>query len=192
MKLIVGLGNPGEEYAKTRHNFGFMAVDEFVAHHGGVWSTKSKFSAITAELLFDGEKLIFAKPTTYYNLTGEAVQKLRAFYHLDNDDILVIHDEMALPLGAIRTRHGGSDAGNNGVKSIIDNIGADFARVRIGSGQVPAHDGDSQPTDNRRDYVLSSLNVNDAKVFADEQDTIAQIITEFASGEFVETTYRMN
>lgn len=191
MKLIVGLGNPGEEYAKTRHNFGFMVVDKFVARHGGGWSMKNKFSAMTAEVNIGGEKLVVIKPTTYYNLSGEAVQRVMAFYKIDVSDVLAIHDEMALPLGVIRTRRGGSDAGNNGVKSLINTIGANFARVRIGSGQTPTHDGDAQPAHGRRDYVLSGLDVADAKVLDGEQDIAAQIISEFASGEFVETTYRI-
>ena len=190
MKLIVGLGNPGEEYSRTRHNFGFMAVDSFVADHGGSWQNKAKFSAAIAELMVDGEKVILAKPTTFYNLVGEAVCKIASFYKIDLADVLVIHDEMALPLGTIRTRRGGSDAGNNGIKNIINVCGASFARVRIGSGLTPTHDGDAQPTHGRRDYVLGRLNATEAKTFAADLDTVRQIITEFVHGEFIQTTYR--
>lgn len=190
MKLIVGLGNPGVEYERTRHNFGFMAVDSYAADHGTTWQNKSKFSALVAEVNVAGEKVILAKPLTFYNLVGEAVQKIRSFYKIELNDVLVIHDEMALPLGTIRTRRGGSDAGNNGIKNIINVCGAEFARVRIGSGLRPSANGDAQPTHDRRDYVLGRLNAAEAKVFGDELATVRQIITEFARGEFVETTYK--
>ena len=190
MKLIVGLGNPGSEYQKTRHNFGFMAVDSYGNHHSARWQSKAKFTADIAELTIDGEKVILAKPLTFYNLTGEAVQKICSFYKISIDDLLVIHDEMALPLGVIRTRRGGSDAGNNGIKNIIQINGAEFARVRIGSGLPMTDSGDSQPTHNRRDYVLGRLSANDSLTLKQEFSVVDQIITEFIHGQFTETTYR--
>ncbi|MDO4271998.1 MAG: aminoacyl-tRNA hydrolase [Candidatus Saccharibacteria bacterium] len=190
MKLIVGLGNPGVEYEKTRHNFGFMALDNFAVKQGVVWQNKAKFSALTAELTIKGEKVILVKPQTFYNLVGESVQKLRAFYKLDLTDILVIHDEMALSLGTIRVRRGGSDAGNNGIKNIINNIGSEFVRVRIGSGLNPTVDGDAQPAANRRDYVLSGLNSADNEIFQSELSIVDQIIVQFVAGDLTDTTYR--
>lgn len=190
MKLIVGLGNPGAEYQETRHNFGFMALDAYVRHHGVAWRSKAKFSAEIAELDLDGEKVLLAKPQTFYNLAGNAVQQIRSFYKIDMNDVLVIHDEMALPLGTIRTRRGGSDAGNNGIKNIINTNGAEFARVRIGSGLQPTVSGDTQPTHNRRDYVLGRLSAADRNILDEELATVGQIITEFIGGEFIETTYR--
>ena len=191
MKLIVGLGNPGAEYQETRHNFGFMALDAYVRHHGVAWRSKAKFSAEMAELDLDGEKVLLAKPQTFYNLVGNAVQQIRSFYKIDINDVLVIHDEMALPLGTIRTRRGGSDAGNNGIKNIINTNGAEFARVRIGSGLQPTVSGDTQPTHNRRDYVLGRLSAADRNILDEESATVGQIITEFIEGEFIETTYRV-
>lgn len=190
MKLIVGLGNPGAEYQETRHNFGFMALDAYVRHHGVAWRSKAKFSAEIAELDLDGEKVLLAKPQTFYNLIGNTVQQIRSFYKIDINDVLVIHDEMALPLGTIRTRRGGSDAGNNGIKNIINTNGAEFARVRIGSGLQPTASGDTQPTHNRRDYVLGRLSAADRNILDKELATVGQIITEFIGGEFIETTYR--
>ena len=190
MKLIIGLGNPGAEYQETRHNFGFMALDAYVRHHGVAWRSKAKFSAEIAELDLDGEKVLLAKPQTFYNLAGNAVQQIRSFYKIDMNDVLVIHDEMALPLGTIRTRRGGSDAGNNGIKNIINTNGAEFARVRIGSGLQPTVSGDTQPTHNRRDYVLGRLSAADRNILDEELATVGQIITEFIGGEFIETTYR--
>ena len=191
MKLIVGLGNPGAEYQETRHNFGFMALDAYVRHHGVAWRSKAKFSAEMAELDLDGEKVLLAKPQTFYNLVGNAVQQIRSFYKIDINDVLVIHDEMALPLGTIRTRRGGSDAGNNGIKNIINTNGAEFARVRIGSGLQPTVSGDTQPTHNRRDYVLGRLSAADRNILDEELATVGQVITEFIGGEFIETTYRV-
>ena len=107
------------------------------------------------------------------------------------NDVLVIHDEMALPLGTIRTRRGGSDAGNNGIKNIINTNGAEFARVRIGSGLQPTVSGDTQPTHNRRDYVLGRLSAADRNILDEELATVGQVITEFIGGEFIETTYRV-
>lgn len=190
MKLIVGLGNPGEEYRHTRHNFGFMALDEYAAHRGTSWRTKAKFNAEVAELEGGTEKVLLVKPQTFYNLVGNSVRQIRAFYRIELADTLVIHDEMALPLGVIRTRRGGSDAGNNGIKNIIDTNGAEFARVRIGSGLSPTVNGDTQPTHGRRDYVLGRLSATDRAVLDEELTTAGQIITEFINGEFVETTYR--
>ena len=190
MKLIVGLGNPGAEYQETRHNFGFMALDAYARHHGVAWRSKAKFSAEIAELDLDGEKVLLAKPQTFYNLVGNAVQQIRSFYKIDMNDVLVIHDEMALPLGTIRTRRGGSDAGNNGIKNIINTNGAEFARVRIGSGLQPTVSGDTQPTHNRRDYVLGRLSAADRNILDEELATVGQVITEFTHGEFIETTYR--
>ena len=190
MKLIVGLGNPGVEYAHTRHNFGFMAVDHYASHHGCSWRVRNKFNAEVAELAIGDERALLAKPQTFYNLVGEAVRQIRSYYKIDLADVMVIHDEMALPLGAIRTRRGGSDAGNNGIKNIINTNGAEFARVRIGSGLPPTPTGDTQPTVGRRNYVLGRVSAADQQIIDGEFDVVGQIITEFLNGEFVETTYR--
>lgn len=190
MKLIVGLGNPGVEYSRTRHNFGFMAVDNYIRRSGGVWHFQAKFNAQIAELSLDTEKVLFVKPQTFYNLVGESVQRIRSFYKIDLNDVLVLHDEMALPLGAIRTRRGGSDAGNNGVKNIINTNGAEFARVRIGSGVQPNASGDAQPSSGRRNYVLGRLSSEDETTLKNELSVVDQIITEFITGKFTETTYR--
>ncbi|MDR1970053.1 MAG: aminoacyl-tRNA hydrolase [Candidatus Nomurabacteria bacterium] len=154
MKLIIGLGNPGTEYIDTRHNLGWAAVDNLAKKYGAKWVKKSKFSAEIADVTIDDEKIILAKPQTFYNLSGDAAQKIKLFYNLNNSDILVVHDDIDLPVGIIRTRIGGSDAGNGGVKDLISKIGSDFARLRIGSGQTPNQDGLTRPEIDHRDYVL--------------------------------------
>jgi PTH1 family peptidyl-tRNA hydrolase len=134
MKLIIGLGNPGEKYADTRHNLGFMVLDELAEQqeHGG-WKEKSKFKSLVIEhKTKTGDRLVLAKPQTYMNLSGEAVQALKQFYKLDNADITIVHDEVDLPFGEIKEKTSGGSAGHNGVQSIIDHVGDDFKRIRIG------------------------------------------------------------
>lgn len=134
MNLIVGLGNPGEQYEKTRHNAGFIAVDALANTKGvGEWQLKDKFKTEITEFTDENsDKTILAKPQTFMNLSGEAVQALKHFYKLENDDITVVHDELDIPSGEVREKTGGSSAGHNGVESIINHIGEDFHRIRIG------------------------------------------------------------
>jgi PTH1 family peptidyl-tRNA hydrolase len=137
MKLMVGLGNPGAQYETTRHNVGWMALDRLAHERGLTFKSDRRFRADVAEMDMPetGEKVILAKPLTYMNLSGESVGALARFYKIEPADILVVYDEMALPLGQIRVRPGGSAAGHNGVKSLIAHLGTqDFPRVRIGVG----------------------------------------------------------
>jgi PTH1 family peptidyl-tRNA hydrolase len=191
MKIIVGLGNIGSEYVGTRHNFGFSSVEYLAEKFAATWKNKTKFSAEIAEANVGGEKVLFVKPTTFYNLSGVAVRAIRDFYNLTNDDILVIHDEMALPLGTLRARRGGQDAGNNGIKSLSQHIGNDFARVRIGSGKEYDQNGLLMPDSNHRDFVLSRPNATEQKKFDELLPKIEQIVKDFAQGEFAETTYKV-
>lgn len=132
MKLIVGLGNPGKEYSKTRHNLGFMVVDKFVSSIGVHLDTQKKLKCELAVTMTNGETIIIAKPSTFMNLSGSAVQKIKQFYKIENNDIWVVSDDLDLEFGTIRTRIGGSSGGHNGLKDIIENIGEDFVRIRVG------------------------------------------------------------
>ena len=132
MKLIVGLGNPGKKYIKTRHNLGFMVVDKFVDSIGINLENQKKLKCEIAVTMMDGETLIIAKPSTSMNLSGAAVQKIKQFYKIENKDIWVVSDDLDLEFGTIRTRVGGSSGGHNGLKDIIENIGEDFVRIRVG------------------------------------------------------------
>lgn len=139
MKLIVGLGNPGKRYARTRHNVGFMVLD---ALHDELaktcdmndWSLTSKFNAeICGCTIHGSEKILLVKPTTFMNRSGEAVQMIAHFYKVPPKDLIVVHDEKDLPLGDIRIQGSRGHAGHNGIKSIINHIGTkDFTRVRVG------------------------------------------------------------
>ena len=127
--LIVGLGNPGAEYVKTRHNVGFMAVDALA---GDVVTWKSEKNALTARMDFDGRRVILAKPQTYMNNSGVAVLALMTFYKVPLENLIVIHDDMDIAVGNLREKVGGGSAGHNGIKSIDANVGRDYRRIRIG------------------------------------------------------------
>lgn len=147
MKLIVGLGNPGEQYFGTRHNFGFMVVEELekklesrMQNSELRWEHSDKFKA---DILKINPELILIKPTTYMNLSGMAVSALRNFYKVDPKDIIVIHDELDLLLGHLKVRLGGGAGGHHGIENIIDSLGTDeFVRVRLGIGTDKSFSGE--------------------------------------------------
>lgn len=140
--LIAGLGNPGAKYAKTRHNMGFLTLD-LLAEKLDVKIDRIKFKAVVAQAEFDGARCLLMKPQTFMNLSGEAVREAVQFYKIPADHVLVIYDDVSLPVGKIRVRPSGSAGGHNGIKNIISQLGTDaFPRVKIGTGQPddPAHD----------------------------------------------------
>ena len=135
MKLIVGLGNPGKEYENTRHNAGFSVLDA-IAEYCHVEVTQKKFKALIALTRIDGEQVLLMKPQTYMNLSGEAVVEAMKFYRLQAKDILVIYDDMDMPVGKIRLREKGSAGGQNGMKNIIAHLHTqEFNRIRVGIGK---------------------------------------------------------
>ncbi len=135
MKIIAGLGNPGSEYAKTKHNVGFMLVDA-LADKLGVTEWKDKFDARIGEARIGTEKILLVKPQTYMNESGQAVGPLMNFYKTAIEDLIVVHDDMDIPAGTIRIRKKGSAGGHNGIKSVLAHVGDEhFARVRIGIGR---------------------------------------------------------
>jgi peptidyl-tRNA hydrolase, PTH1 family len=133
VKLLIGLGNPGDKYARHRHNVGFMALERIADRHRlGPW--KSKFQARIAEGTIAGEKVVLVLPQTYMNESGRAVQEAARFHKVDDDDIIVLHDELDLIPGKVRAKKGGGNAGHNGLRSITANRSNDYWRVRIGIG----------------------------------------------------------
>ena len=155
--LIVGLGNPGQKYEKTRHNMGFLTVD-LLAEQKGVKLNKVKFKSAYNILTFAGAKCLVMKPQTYMNLSGEAVREAAQFYKIPADHVLVIYDDVSLPVGKIRVRPSGSAGGHNGIKNIIAHLGTDqFPRVKIGTG-APGQDGDMI------DWVIGEPSQADKKV----------------------------
>jgi len=135
MKVIVGLGNPGREYAQTKHNVGFMLVDA-LADKLGIFNWQEKFDALIAEGRLGTEKILLVKPQTYMNDSGRAVGPLMNWYKLPPEDLIVAHDDMDIPAGTIRIRKKGSAGGHNGIKSVLAHLGDEhFSRVRIGIGR---------------------------------------------------------
>lgn len=171
MKLIIGLGNPGKQYEFTRHNAGFLMVDYF-ANENNFEIKKFKNKALTAETNIGGEKVIFVKPQTFMNLSGESVREIVNFYKVDTKDILVIYDDISLPLGRLRIRAKGTDGGHNGIKNIIYQLKTDeFPRVKIGvSGN-----GDKPLVD----YVLGAFSKSDLEVLKEIAKINMDIIKTF-------------
>ena len=163
MRLIVGLGNPDPEYQWTPHNLGFMAVDE-LANRGGIRVERPAAKALVGLGKLAGEEVILAKPQTYMNLSGISVRELLAKYGLDLSDLLVMWDEVQLPLGVIRIHQAGSAGSHNGAKSVIGALGTqEFARLRLGCG--PEH-----PVRSRKDHVLRPMKKAELEVAAEMID----------------------
>ena len=138
MKIIAGLGNPGAEYAHTKHNVGFMLVDALAERLNAPAWKEDFFSSVT-EVCIGGEKVFLVKPLTYMNNSGEAIGPMLSYYKMETDDLTVVHDDMDIPAGMVRIRKKGSSGGHNGIKSVIAHVGGeDFSRVRIGIGRPPA------------------------------------------------------
>jgi PTH1 family peptidyl-tRNA hydrolase len=149
--LVVGLGNPGREYARNRHNVGYLVVDELARRHDGAW--RSKFDGRLADVRIDGHKVALLKPETYMNESGRSVAAARKFFKLEPDAVLVVHDESDLEVGRLQARLGGGLAGHNGLRSIAASLGTpDFLRIRVGVGR-PGR-GDRRPL---ADWVLSDF-----------------------------------
>lgn len=184
MKIIFSQLNPGREYRHTRHNVGGQIIDKFAHMHSAVFKSKSKFHAELAELTIGSEKVLLVKPSTYYNETGRSARQIANFYGADTQDILIIHDELALPLGTLRTRVGGSDAGNNGIKSLNQHLSLNTCRLRVGiSGENRQHMTDVN-------YVLGRFDAREQTMLDDEIiPTALRVIEDFIAGDFEITSY---
>jgi peptidyl-tRNA hydrolase, PTH1 family len=172
--LVVGLGNPGREYARNRHNVGHLVVDELARRHGGSW--KSKFSGQIAEIRLDGHKVALLKPETFMNDSGRAVSGATRFYKLEPGEVLVVHDEGDFELGRLELKVGGGLSGHNGLRSIAQHLKTpDFLRLRIGVGRPER--GDPRPL---ADYVLSNFEPHDdaATLVARAADAVEQLDAE--------------
>lgn len=186
MKIIFAQGNPEPDYTDTRHNIGFNVLNTLADQLGVKWNAQSKFSALIAETTIAGEKILLVKPTTFYNETGFAAHKIVDFYKLDQlNNFLVVHDDLSLPFGTIRVRERGSDAGNNGLKSLNAHIGQDFKRIRIGI----YHDPNSLMND--ADFVLSKFKADEMKQLSETviPQTI-EMINQFISGTIQPTSQK--
>jgi peptidyl-tRNA hydrolase, PTH1 family len=157
--VLVGLGNPGREYRETRHNVGFQAVDQLCASFG-IKLSRLQSKALIGTGLWEGYKIVIAKPQTYMNLSGQAVSSLLRFYKVPLTQLLVFHDDIDLPVGTLRIRPGGGSAGQRGLASIIEQLGTqDFPRMRIGVGRPPGQKVAA-------DYVLQNFSSTDLEVIS--------------------------
>jgi len=171
MFLVVGLGNPGEEYANTRHNIGFMAADEIHSRYNFA-PYKSKFDGLLAEGIIEKEKVLLLKPQTYMNLSGNSVAKVASFYKIDPKNIIVIHDDKDLALGKIKAKIGGSAGGHNGLKNIDSHIGPEYNRIRIGAGSPQEHHTDTI------NFVLSRFSKTELDILKEKLEFVAATINE--------------
>ncbi len=170
--LVVGLGNPGREYENTRHNAGFVAADVLAQSYSMNWS-KNKFDALYGDCTVSGARVIIAKPQTYMNLSGKAVQKLSAFYKIPIDKIIIMHDDVSLDVGKIRIRRKGSAGGQKGLANIIQLLGSEeIPRIKIGVGAKPHPDYDM------KDWVLGHIPKEQALDFETATKNAAKAVEE--------------
>jgi peptidyl-tRNA hydrolase, PTH1 family len=176
--LLVGLGNPGTEYDLTRHNVGFYALDAFVSATSemGDWMIKKDLKCVHSSGQMGQTRVIAIKPTTFMNNSGEAVQAVAAFYKIPLESILVLHDELDIAFGQIRLRQGGSDAGNNGIKSVTQHMGEEYGRVRIGIGPKKPAQIDSA------DFVLQKFTADQQAELPNLARETSSIISEYVYG----------
>ncbi|MCU9594332.1 aminoacyl-tRNA hydrolase [Caldibacillus thermolactis] len=179
VKLIVGLGNPGKEYEETRHNIGFKVIDE-LSKELQIPLNESKFKGLYGKGNINGERVLLLKPMTYMNLSGEAVSALMNFYKISAEELLVIYDELDLPVGKIRLRYKGSAGGHNGIKSIIQHIGTqEFKRIRIGIDRPERGKSIS-------DYVLGKFNKEDIPIIEEMVQKSVKACEEWIDKPFLE------
>lgn len=176
--LLVGLGNPGKEYAGTRHNAGFMCLDAFVdaTDEMETWIHKKDLKCHISSGRMGDTKVIAIKPQTFMNLSGEAVQAVAVFYKIHPDKIIVIHDDLDIDFGQIRTRKGGSDGGHNGIKSVTQHIGEDYGRIRIGIGPKKPAQIKSE------DFVLQKFSEDETSQLPNMTREVTVILTEILFG----------
>jgi peptidyl-tRNA hydrolase, PTH1 family len=175
--MIIGLGNPGAKYDKTRHNIGFAALDDFASKNDFPgWLVKKDLKAIIAINTLGENRVVLVKPTTFMNNSGEAASLVQHFYQVYNQNTLAVYDELAIEFGQLRTRLGGSDAGHNGVKSLVGHIGEDFGRLRIGIGGEIAKKADAA------DFVLGKFNKEEQAALATILSETSVMITEYIFG----------
>ena len=177
MKLIVGLGNPGREYEKTRHNIGFMAIDRIVDSLG-ISFDKKKFNGSYCVSNVNGKKVMFLKPLEYMNLSGNVIGRFVKFFDIDVNDILIIHDDLDMDLGRIKLKSHGSSGGHNGLKNIEANLGTqEYKRLKIGISNDKRFD--------TKDYVLGKFSSSDMEVLNPILDKMPSVFNDFLSISFI-------
>lgn len=185
MKLFVGLGNPGKQYERTRHNVGFMCIDA-LAKKWNVSLSNTKFNGMYAIVHRPEGKVMLLKPLTYMNLSGQCVRPMMEYYDIDMENLIVIYDDLDLPTGKLRLRQKGSSGGHNGIKSLIQHLGTqDFNRIRIGINRPPA--GMKVP-----DYVLSAFSKEEEPVIEQAIEKAVQACEASLSKKFIDVMNEFN
>ena len=176
MKLIVGLGNPGREYENTKHNMGFMAIDE-IARSNNVTIDRNKFNGLYTEFNYNGEKVMLLKPQMYINLSGDVIRKYVEFYKIDLDDLLIISDDLDMDIGKLKIKYKGSSGGHNGLKNIEANLKTkEYRRIKIGISNDKLRD--------TKDYVLSKFNKEEANIVNSTISKFPQIFKDYMDMSF--------
>lgn len=184
--LVVGLGNPEKKYTLTRHNSGFLCVDELAERHG-FKINKLKFKSVYADTVIAGHRVIVLKPQTYMNNSGEAVKEAASFYKIPPEKIIIIFDDISLDVGLLRIKRKGSDGGHNGIKSIISHLGSsDFPRIKLGIGKKPHPDYDLA------DWVLSEFKKDEAKPLKQAIDNACDALEIILDGNIDEAMNKFN
>ena len=184
--IIVGLGNPGDEYSVTRHNAGFIAIDHF-AQKCSVKINRLKFKAMTADVTLSGKRVLLMKPQTYMNLSGEAVREAVDFYKIPMENVIVLCDDVNFDIGVMRIRKKGSDGGQKGVRSIITHMGTDtFPRIKLGVGKKPT------PEYDMADWVLSKFSAEEQKQLHSVIENVHDAICLMLSGRTDEAMAKFN
>ncbi|MCQ2978380.1 MAG: aminoacyl-tRNA hydrolase [Clostridia bacterium] len=169
MYIIVGLGNPGKEYEHTRHNAGFDVID-ILADKYNISVTTKKFQALIGDGIINNKRVMLVKPQTFMNLSGNSVKEIINFYHLTNEDLMIIYDDISLDVGNMRIRTKGSAGGHNGIKSIISQVGSDtFDRIKVGVG-------DKKDNQDLADHVLSKMSKSDREEFEVTLNNVADAV----------------
>ena len=171
IKIIAGLGNPGREYEQTRHNAGFWRVDELVRRHGGAWRMEPRFNAAMTRTRIAGEEVWLVKPMAFMNLSGGVTAAVANFYKVPAGSVLVAHDELDLPPGAVRLKQGGGSGGHNGLKDLIATLGEGFWRLRLGIGHPGSRDLVTQ-------FVLSRASSAEQQLLDDGIRAAADILPQ--------------
>lgn len=184
MKLIVGLGNPGREYEKTRHNIGFMVVDALLDHLG-IKLDQRKFKAHFVKTKIANHDVIIAKPLTYMNLSGQAIGELAQYFNIDNQDILIIYDDFDLPLGKLRLRTKGNGGSHNGMKSVVSHLNSSsINRLRIGI--------DKNPMIQQKDYVLGKFSKEERIILKQTLTRCTEALIDYPQMNFVDLMTKYN
>jgi PTH1 family peptidyl-tRNA hydrolase len=186
IKLIVGLGNPGQQYEKSRHNAGFLFLDRLVLEYGGIWLKDSKFHGFVSTVQINSDKIILLKPGTFMNLSGQAVGAVIRYYKIQPEEVLAVHDELDFAAGVVKLKKGGGHAGHNGLRDIIAHLDSrEFYRLRIGIARPSAGKGVA-------DYVLSNPSKSEMSLIEAAFDLSQVFLSRIIAGDIAAVMNEMN